>query len=197
MRLTKGAAQLAAAGGLAALLLSTPAVAAPQDYNRNTVYRADRISTQGRVAMITQEGDRYRIRLDHGAYDYYIPASEMGSRSIRVGDPVRLSGLVAGDLVNVDLIATPGESYYVNDPRYVAIPYGTNGWMTATVQNSNRHLGYLTVREDTSGQIFKVDVRHMDRSHPVKVWSIRPGDRISINGTWENRDTFDASRIEY
>jgi hypothetical protein len=37
----------------------------------------------------------------------------------------------------------------------------------------------------------------MDRAHPVKVWNIRPGDRITINGAWEKRDTFNAARIEY
>ena len=146
--------------------------------------------------MISRDGDRYRIRLDHGSYDYYVPVATFGNRNLRVGDQVRLSGLVAGDLVNVDMLALPGEPYYAADPNYVVVPYGTNGWMTGVVQSTNRHMGYLTIREDT-GQLVKIDVRHMDRGRPLNVWSIRPGDRISINGTWEKRDTFDAARIEY
>jgi hypothetical protein len=192
------AARIAGAGALA-ILLSTSVFATPQDYGRNTTaqYRADRISTQGRIAMISREGDRYLIKLDHGNYDYYVPLAAFGNRNLRVGDPVRLSGIVAGDLVNVDLIAMSNEPTYVNDPYYVAVPYGTNGWMTGTVQSLNRHLGYLMIKEDTSGQVVKIDVRHMDRGRPVNVWSIRPGDRITINGSWEKRDTFDANRIEY
>jgi len=31
----------------------------------------------------------------------------------------------------------------------------------------------------------------------VNVWGIRPGDRITINGSWEKRGTFDATRVEY
>src|SRR5712691_9615827 len=101
------AVQIAAASGLA-FLLSTSVFAAPQDYGRDTgaVYRADRISTQGRISMISREGDRYRIRLDHGNYDYFVPVSAMGARDLRINDPIRLSGLVAGDLVNVDMVAT-------------------------------------------------------------------------------------------
>jgi len=189
---------MAGASGLA-LLLSTSVFAAPQDYGRNNraVYRADRISTQGRISMISRDSDRYLIRLDHGNYDYWVPVATFGTRPLQVGDQVRLGGIVNGDLVNVDMLAAAGEPYYTVDPNYVAVPYGTNGWMTGTVQNSNRHMGYITIKEDTSGQLIKIDVRHMDRAHPVKVWSIRPGDRITVNGSWEKRDTFDASRIEY
>jgi len=197
VKICKGLAGVVGASGLA-LLLSTSLTAAPQDYGRNNaVYRADRISTQGRISSISREGDRYLIRLDHGNYDYWVPVSTMGARSLQIGAPVRLSGLVAGDLVNVDLVAAANEPYYTADPNYVAVPYGTSGWMTGTVQNLNRHMGYLTIREDTSGALVKIDVRHMDRGRPVSVWRIRPGDRITINGSWEKRDTFDATRIEY
>ena len=196
MTFTKGIARVAAASGLA-LLLSAPLYAAPQTYGSNNVYRADRISTQGLISSITRDGDRFLIRLDHGNYDYYVPVSTMGARDLRIGDPVRLSGLVAGDLVNVDLIATANEPYYAADPNYVAVPFGTSGWMTGKVQNVNRHLGYLTIREDTSGALVKIDVRHMDRARPVNVWGIRPGDRITVNGSWEKRGTFDATRVEY
>src|SRR5712691_10017766 len=162
------AVQIAAASGLA-FLLSTSVFAAPQDYGRDTraVYRADRISTQGRISMISREGDRYLIKLDHGAYDYWVPVATFGDRPLQVGDQVRLSGIVNGDLVNVDMLAAAGEPYYTVDPNYVAVPFGTNGWMTGTVQNLNRHMGYVTIKEDTSGQLIKIDVRHMDRGHPV------------------------------
>ena len=197
MKITKGlVGRVASASGLA-LLLSAPLFTATQAYDQTTVYRADRISTQGTISMISREGDNYRIRLDHGNYDYFIPVSTMGARSLRVGDQIRLGGLIAGDQVNVDLLAASGERYFVTDPNYVAVPYGTSGWMTGTVQSTNRHMGYITIREDTSGRLIKIDVRHMDRARPVNVWGIRAGDRITVNGGWEKRDTFNATRVEY
>src|SRR5947207_3305611 len=85
-------------GSLAALL-SLPAVAAPvaqSDYQ----YQADRISSQGRITSISREGDQFRVELNHGAYAYYVPASMMRGRDIRVGDQVRIGGLVNGEAVN-------------------------------------------------------------------------------------------------
>jgi len=183
--------QLALAMGLA-LLLSASAFA--QD---TYSYRADRISTQGRITSVTRQGDMYMITLNHGGYTYDVPLAIAGARNLQVGDLIRINGLVSGDLVNTDLIALPGETYYVTDPMYRGVPYGSSGWMTGTVQSLNRHLGYLVVRDDATGANYKIDVRHMDRQRPVNVWGIRPGDHISINGGWEKRDTFNAVRIEY
>src|SRR3977135_3098503 len=99
-------APLVAASGLA-LLLSSTAMAAPQpqDYQ----YRADRISTQGEITSMSREGDQYRVVLNHGSYTYYIPVSAIRSRDIRVGDRVRLGGVVSGNSVNTDYIAFSGE----------------------------------------------------------------------------------------
>jgi len=185
------AVQLAALLGFL-LLLSASAFA--QDAYQ---YRADRISTQGRITSMTREGDQYRITLNHGAYAYYVPLATMQNRDLRVGDRVRIDGLVNGDIVNADLIAFPGEPNYVRDPMYRGVPYGSTGWMSGVVQNTNRHMGYLTLRDDSTGLNYKIDVRHMDRQRPINVWGIRPGDHISVNGGWENSDTFNALRIEY
>ena len=48
-----------------------------------------------------------------------------------------------------------------------------------------------------TGLPVKVDVRRMDTRHSVNVWRTRPGDHISVNGSWENRDTFQAGRVQY
>ena len=194
------AVRLAGASGLA-LLLSTSVFGVPQVYRRDaraTEYRTDRISTHGRVSLAERQGNRYRVRLDHSDYDYFVPVETVGERNLNVGIDVRLGGIVAGDLVNVDMVALPGEAYYINDPNYVAVPFPSNGgWMSGVVQNVNRHLGYLTIMEDSSGRIVKIDVRHMDVRRPVNLWDVKGGDRISINGTWEARGNFDARRIAF
>ena len=123
------AARVAAAGGLA-LLLSRTDCPAPQDYRRDTAteYRADRLSVQGRIDSIRRVGDYYNITLDHGAYSYNVPISTVGTRALRIGADVRLGGFITGDTVNVDMIATPGETYYTTDPNYRAVPFGSSGW---------------------------------------------------------------------
>jgi len=164
------------------LLLSSAAAFAQDNYQ----YRADRISTQGRITTMTREGDQYRVTLNQGAYTYYVPVST-----------VRIDGLISGDVVNADMVAFPGEASYARDPMYRGVPYGSIGWMSGVVQSTNRHMGYLTVRDDANGINYKIDVRNMDRSRPINVWGLRPGDHITINGGWENRNTFNATRIEY
>jgi hypothetical protein len=192
------AARIAGAGSLA-LLLSAPMFAAPQDqYRENRAeFRADRLSMQGRISNVSREGDRFRVTLDHGNYSYWVPVGTVGTRNLRVGASVRLGGIVAGDSVNVDLLAMPGDAYYDTDPNYRAVPMGSTGWMTGVVQRVDRHLGYLTIRDEASGETVKVDVRHMNLRKPVNVWGIKAGERISVNGSWERRGTFDATRVEY
>jgi hypothetical protein len=53
------------------------------------------------------------------------------------------------------------------------------------------------VRDPNTGERFKVDVRQMDTRRSVNVWRLRPGDRISVNGGWENSDTFQASTVNF
>ena len=181
------------------LLLGASVFAAPQDYPRDTrnEYRADRISTQGRIRDVRREGDRFRIMLDRGSYPYYVPVTTIGDRDLRVGNEIRLGGFVAGNIVNVDLVAFRGDPSYDADPNYRAVPFGSSGWMAGVVERVDRHLGYLVIRDDAGGQTVKIDVRHMNLRRPVNVWGIHAGDHITINGAWEKRDTFDAQRIEF
>src|SRR5713226_4905076 len=141
-------APLIAASGLA-MLLSTAAIAAPQPQDRDDYhFRADRISTVGIITSINREGDQYRVILNHGSYTYYFPVSTIRGRDIRVGDRVRIGGMVNGDAVNADWIAFSGETAYANDPSYRGVPFGSSGWMSGTVISTNRRLNYVTIRDD-------------------------------------------------
>lgn len=202
--------RLAAAAGLALLLGSTPIVAAPmQEYGYQ---QQTRMSTVGTVTSMSREGDQFRIVLDNGQYAYWVPMSVVGDRDLRIGDRVRLSGLANGDAVNVDTIAFPGDRYYngsnynnngyynngrYNNTGYTGLPYGQSGWMNGMVTNVNRHLGYVTVRDDATGRFFNVDVRHMNTRRPFDVWSLRNGDHIAVLGSWERRDRFDAQQVRF
>ena len=69
--------------------------------------------------------------------------------------------------------------------------------VTGTVEDINRDLNYITIRDQATGQSVKVDVRNMDEKRSVNVWRARPGDHISVNGSWEKRDTFQANQVVY
>ena len=181
-------AVLAAAIGV--LLLATTAMALP-------AYRADRISTQGTITNITRVGDSYQITLNHGDYLYTVPVSMVNSRDIRVGDQVRVGGVITGNSVNTDYIAFSGTPAYARDPAYQGVPYGQSGWMSGTVIRPHQHYNYLEVRDDASGLPMKIDVRKMDEKHSVNVWRAQPGDHINVLGSWENRETFRADRVVY
>lgn len=203
------AARLAVATGCV-LFLSTAAFAQQdyrpqdqdhrqQDQNRrgdqdHRDYRADRISTQGRITAMQRVGDQFRITLNSGRYTYYVPADRLRNREPRIGVQVRIGGIVQGDVVNSDMIAFSDEPYYNNDPNYRAVPYGSRGWLSGTVTDVNRRLGYLSLRDDADGRIVKVDTRHLDSRMRLNA---RRGDHLSVNGSWEQRNLFDAARIEF
>ncbi len=194
MKTRKGIAQLAAASGLV-LLLSAPAFAAPQTTTYE--YRTDRISSQGPITGIAREGTQYRVTLSNGSYAYYVPMSMVNGRDLRIGDQVRIDGIISGDSVNANMIAFSGEPYYASDPYYRSVPFGQSGWLSGTVQRTDRHLGFVEIRDDATGQLTKIDVRHMNLRKPINVWGMRAGDHISVNGSWSHRNLFDARLIEY
>jgi hypothetical protein len=188
-------APLVAASGLA-LLLSTASFAAPapqEEYH----FRTDRISTQGEITAMSREGDQYRVVLNHGSYAYLVPMATIRNRDIRIGAVVRIGGIVNGDSVSADYIAFTGEPTYTSDPYYRGVPFGSNGWLSGTVLSTNRRLNFITIRDDSTGIPIKIDVRSMDTRRSVNVWRTRPGDHISINGAWENRDTFNGALVQY
>ena len=169
------------------LLLSTAVFAQP-------AYRSDRISTQGTVTAMQRVGDQYRVTLNHGAYTYYVPVVAVHNRDLQIGDQVRIDGLISGNAVNADMVAFAGDPNYTNDPYYRAVPYGANGWMSGVVTDVNRRLGYMWIRDDATGAAVKVDTRHLDRRLRLDA---RRGDHISVNGSWERRNLFDAARVEF
>ena len=178
------ASRMAMAFAFALLLISTAAFA------QN--YRGDRISVVGTVTgMQRMDNGQFSVNLDHGPYTYYVPAAEVHNRDIRIGDQVRIDGLVTGDsTVNADWIAFRGERDYATDPYYRMVPYGSTGWLSGTITQYNRRLGYMRLRDDATGTLIKIDTR----SVPEHI-EFRRGDHISVNGSWEQHDVFQATRV--
>lgn len=180
----KNILNIAAAVTLAALM-SAPAFAMQQTATTNS-----RMTTQGRVTTMVRQGNQYLVTLDNGGYSYYVPLTTAQNAKLRVGEVVSLSGYGTANGMNVDLISA------ANRPYSNASTYG-RGSMSAIVQSTNRHLNYLNVRDEATGQRLKIDVRHMDTRRSVNVWHLRAGDRIVVNGGWENRNTYDAQTVNF
>jgi hypothetical protein len=161
--------------------------------------QAGRITYQGHVTSMVADGSGYRVTLDNGGYSYWVPSATVSDRNIRVGDYVRFDGYGNNGLVTVDSAAWLGgrdynPDYNNNQPMYSAAPVGM---MTAVVQNVNRHYNYITVRDQVTNRLVKIDVRRMDTRDSVNVWRLRPGDRINVAGGWENHNTFQADRVYF
>ncbi len=171
---------IAAAVGFAALL-SAPAYAVRTSYNPQTGIT----TTEGHITMMQRQGNMYLIQLDNGGYSYWLPVSTARADNLQVGEFVSLSGTGRADGMTVT-IANPINTY--------GLPSGTQ---TGIVQSVNRHLHYITVRDQATGRMYKVDVRNMNTRQSVNVWRLRSGDRIVVNGGWENRDTFMADTVNF
>ncbi len=50
------------------------------------------------------------------------------------------------------------------------------------------------MRDDASGAAVKIDTRHLDPRYRINA---HRGDHISVNGSWERRDLFDAMRVVF
>ena len=162
--------------------------------------QAGRITYQGHVTSMVADGAGYRVTLDNGGYTYWVPAATISDRNIRVGDYVRFDGYGSSGLVTVDSAAWLGDRYYnpqvspYGQPMYSSAPAGV---MVGVVQSVNRHYNYITVRDQVTNRLVKIDVRRMETRDSVNVWRLRPGDRINISGGWENHNTFQADRVYF
>lgn len=111
---------------------------------------------------------------------------------LRSGDPIVVNGgwtnrnTFQANRVNVASTYQPMTS-----------AYGSSNFVNGVVQDVNRDLNYVTVRDEATGQSVKIDVRRMDTRRSVNVWNLRAGDRVGVNGTWEDRDTFQADTVNF
>jgi len=172
---------------------------------RNESRNNNRFSEQGRVRSFTRERDGYRVYLDRGTHPYWVPASRLGRRQLRVGIDLRLGGIYNGSYVDVDALGWPGDPYY-NDPYaydngggYDNGGYGgggyADGYLTGRVERVDFRYGTLALRDDRSGHIVEVDMRATERRRGLDLGDVRRGDRITLSGSWD-RGYFHAYRID-
>lgn len=166
-------------------------------YRPMTTATVDPNSLFGTVQKVNRKLNFITLRDDQTGTDVKVDVRRMDTRqsvnvwTLQPGDPI----IVNGGWTNRNTF----QANRVNVASYQSMASGssTSNFLNGTVQSMNRDLNYVTVRDDATGRLVKVDVRSMDTRRSVNVWQLRPGDRIATSGTWENGDTFHADRINF
>lgn len=177
--------QLALAGVIALMMLSLAGVAAAYD---------DATALTGTVVNVNRDLNYVTVRDDVTGRSFKIDTRSMNSRgsidvwNLRAGDRVSATGNWSNnDTFRADRVMAP-------TPR--ALNRIANG-LTGTVDSVNRDLNYITVRDDATGQIVKVDVRKMDTRRSVNVWQLRNGDVVAVTGKANKRGNFRADFVNF
>jgi len=155
--------------------------------------RDDHFTERGRISRFTRERDGYRVWLG-GARSYWIPSYRLGGRRLAIGLDIRLGGIFNGTYVDVDALGWPGDPHY-NDGYYAPAPYYADGSLRGRVERVDLRYGTLLLRDERSGRVIEVDMRATDRRGGLDLDDLRPGDRVTLDGSW-NRGYFHAYRID-
>ena len=195
--------KLAAVVAMAATLF-TASVFADSRHQRETdrYYDRDRVVTvEGRIRDIDRERNGFVIRLDRERYVLFAPAqtnvraNDHRNRRTRVrdlerGDWIRATGRVGNRrivLVESIRLVRDEDDRWDRDDRT----------LRGVVQSVDRSRRLVWVREDRSGRVIAVDVRHADRNDRWDdIDDIRSGDRIVVSGDWRRDGRFEAERID-
>lgn len=172
---------------------------------RNGVARSDgRITMQGRINRYERDRGGYRVWFGGNPYSYWVPESYFHGRRISVGLDIRLGGIFRNGGVVVDVLGWPGDPYYndpyYNDGYYNDGYYGSgydNGFVRGIVDRVDRRDSTIVLRDQASGRYVTVDMRGVDyRRSRLDTNDLRPGDRVTLAGSWVRGNIFAANRID-
>jgi hypothetical protein len=160
---------------------------------RNETRNSNHFSERGRVRSFTRERDGYRVWIDGGRYPYWVPASRLGRRQLRVGIDIRLGGIFNGSYVDVDALGWPGDAYYSDGGYYNNGGY--DGYLSGRVERIDFRYGTMLLRDDRTGRTVEVDMRSTAGRRGLDLGDLRRGDRVTLEGSWD-RGYFHAYRID-
>lgn len=157
--------------------------------------RSNHYDERGRISRFVRERDGYRVWLG-GARSYWIPGYRLGGHRLSIGLELRLGGIFNGTYVDVDALGWPGDPYYA-DGYYGGGYYDRydGGLLSGRVERVDYRYGTMLLRDDRSGRVVEVDMRATERRGGLDFGDVRPGDLISVNGSWDGR-FFHAYRID-
>jgi len=170
---------------IAAALLSLATVAAAMN---------EATALTGTVVSVNKDLNFITVRDDVTGRNFKVDTRNMnGRRSIDVWN------LRAGDRVSATGSWENSETWRADRVMFAsaqALNRLANG-ITGTVQSVNRDLNYITILDQSTNQLLKVDVRNLDTRRSVNVWQLRNGDLVTTHGTWGRRGTFRADFVNF
>jgi len=147
----------------------------------------------GTVVSVNRDLNYITVRDDVTGRNFKIDTRDInGRRSIDIGR------LRAGDRISAMGAWENSETWRANRVTFAnqqAVSRLANG-VTGTVEDINRDLNYITIRDQATGQSVKVDVRNMDARRSVNVWQLRNGDLVTTHGKW-SKATFRADFVNF
>lgn len=190
-------------------------------WSNDETFRADRVMApapralsrianglSGTVQDVNRDLNYITVRDESTGQNVRVDVRKMDTRrsvnvwQLRTGDVVTVNGKWAKNKRGNDSTFRADFVNFGNNAPMTSGTMGTSGYnspntVTGVVENVNRDLNYITVRDDATRQSVKVDVRDMDTRRSVNVWKLRTGDRITVNGSWADRDRFKAEMVGF
>lgn len=142
----------------------------------------------GTVINVNRDLNYVTVRDDVTGRNFKIDTRAMNGRasidvwSLRAGDRVSATGA----WTNSDTFR--GDRVMFANRNVQAMNRLANG-VTGTVEDVNRNLKYITIRDLSTGQNIRVDVRKLDTRRSVNVWQLRQGETVTIHGKWTKKGT--------
>lgn len=187
-------------------------VSATGAWSKSDTFRADRVMLPAARALNRiANGVTGVVETVNRDLNYFTMRDSATGRSVKV-DVRRMDArrsVNVWQLRNGDLVTVNGKwakndrsrfrADFVNFANQAPMASGMSSpnVITGVVESVNRDLNYVTLRNDATGLPVKIDVRDMDTRRSVNVWRLRTGDRITINGTWADRDRFKAEMVAF
>ena len=148
----------------------------------------------GTVVSVNRDLNYITVRDDVTGRNFKVDTRDLsGKPSIDIGR------LRAGDRISAMGAWENSETWRANRVTFAnaqALSRLANG-VTGTVEDINRDLNYISIRDQATGQLVKVDVRNMDTRRSVNVWQLRNGDVVTANGKWTKRGTFRSDFVNF
>src|SRR5438067_1012797 len=148
----------------------------------------------GTVVSVNRDLNYITVRDDVTGRNFRVDTRDLiARRSIDIGR------LRAGDRISAMGAWENSETWRANRVTFAnpqAVSRLANG-VTGTVEDINRDLNYITIRDQVTDQSVRVDVRNLDTRRSVNVWQLRNGDVVTANGKWTKRGTFASDFVNF
>lgn len=155
----------------------------------NTLFgTVDRVNRNLKFITVRDQNSGQSVKVDVRKMD---TRQSINVWQLRSGDPI----VVTGGWKNRN--GFRANRVNISSQPSMASASGTSNFVSGTVESVNRDLNYVSVRNDATGQLVKIDVRRMDTRRSVNAWQLRAGDRVAASGRWENGNTFQADTLNF